>query len=83
MNENYEMLAYAVIVQAVEDYRKALKRRDRWEIKSLERFFHSAWFITLSGGADPDYILDEVMSWKDNPSRLRRKYVSIIDKPVE
>lgn len=77
--ERYESLAYAIIAQAVDDYRKAIKGRDKWEILSLERFFQSGWFITLSAGADPDYILEEVLSWRDDPKRMgRRQYVSIL-----
>lgn len=63
--EAYENLAFAVIAQAVWDYKKALKERDKWEINSLERFFHGGWFVTLSGGADPEYILEQVMKSKD------------------
>ncbi len=54
--EPYESLANAIIVQAVKDYREALQRLDRHpekndykaEVKSLERFFCSSWYQTLT-----------------------------------
>lgn len=66
----YESLGLAVIIQAVDDYKKALRGHDKWEIKSLERFFHSDWFVLLSGGADPDYILDRVFYMKNNVNKI-------------
>ncbi len=56
MDENYEMLASAIIEQAILDYRKAL-RGLRYKPKDmglqqrrceLERFFLSSWFSVLS-----------------------------------
>lgn len=54
--EPYERLANAIIEQAAVDYRKALKRLKRFpddryalgEKSSIERFFHSTWFGTLT-----------------------------------
>lgn len=51
-----ERLAEAIILQAVEDYRKALRRRSRTQDKMLvfgrlmecERFFRSQWFGVLT-----------------------------------
>ena len=70
---NWESLGLAVIIQAVDDYKKALKKNDKWEIKALERFFHSDWFILLSGGADPDYILDKVFGMKKNIRNIKTR----------
>lgn len=44
----YQLLANAIIVQAVIDYRKALKRHDKNAIRELENFFRSVWFYTLT-----------------------------------
>ncbi len=52
----WEDLANAVVLQALEDYREAcrrLRRRPNLKIaaaqkRSLERFFRSRWFHTLS-----------------------------------
>lgn len=43
-DENYEKLAVAIVKQAVIDYRKGnVETR-----KSIERFFRSEWFYTLT-----------------------------------
>ncbi|MEF2688650.1 MAG: hypothetical protein U0M73_03795 [Christensenellales bacterium] len=70
--EPYIDLAIAIIVQAADDYRKALwqlKRNPKYypaltKKSEIERFFYSAWFGVLTD-ADPDYIL----------TRLRRECV--------
>ncbi|MHC1694987.1 MAG: hypothetical protein AB9835_06910 [Eubacteriales bacterium] len=54
--EPYESLANSIIEQAVKDYREALQRLDRHpekndykaEVNSLERFFCSGWYQTLT-----------------------------------
>jgi len=56
MNENWEKLAQAIILQAVEDYRKCrrLVRRKPGQveaqkmIREVEAFFRSRWFMQLS-----------------------------------
>ena len=55
LSENYQNLVNAIIMQAVKDYRKALRmlRKDPEHEKSLfwkkdvERFFQSQWFEDL------------------------------------
>ena len=55
-NDGYENLAHAIILQAVKDYRKALKilkRQPRNKdakatTEECERFFLSKWFTTLT-----------------------------------
>lgn len=42
--EGYERLRFAIIKQAVMDYRTALRREDEAQIKYYERFFHSPWY---------------------------------------
>lgn len=44
-DENYEKLAVAIVKQAVIDYRKSKDEETR---KSIERFFRSEWFYTLT-----------------------------------
>ena len=49
--KNYENLANAIITQAVEDYRKALRRktdRDRHTVFECEKFFRSEYFQILT-----------------------------------
>lgn len=62
--KNYDALAQAIILQAVADYRTALKMQKRHpdsraalsEIREIEKFFHSSWFEVLTD-VNPDYLL--------------------------
>ena len=45
MYENFELLANAIILQAVKDYRHTYSLQQRTEIK---RFFRSDWFKVLT-----------------------------------
>ena len=64
MTNPYENLANAIILSAVEDYRKVLKRWSRYPGKegylqdkaSLERFFRSDWFGVLTS-VDPELLI--------------------------
>ena len=53
----YEMLAVAIVAQAYDDYKKALKRKDRREIKSIERFFYSDFYSLLTS-LEPSYLIN-------------------------
>ena len=61
---NYENLANAIILQAVKDYRTALKclsrnsrnRQAESDKNEVERFFRSPWFGTLTK-LDPDALI--------------------------
>lgn len=62
--QGLENLANAIILQACKDYKAALKSkrgatREGGSIRSIQRFFHSQWFKTLTK-ADPDYIMKEI-----------------------
>ena len=53
MMRNYEDLANAIILQAVDDYRAALKAQkihpdQDGEVRKLERFFRSEWYSVLT-----------------------------------
>ncbi len=48
IEEQYNELANAIVLQAVEDYREALWLRDTRTISECERFFKSKWFIFLT-----------------------------------
>ena len=62
--DSYEKLANAIVLQAVKDYRTALKRvarrpkdRDGLATKNeCERFFRSSWFSVLTG-IDPEMLM--------------------------
>ena len=57
----YEELANAIVLQAVKDYRL---HDDEQELASIERFFRSGWFNTLTS-IDPEMLI----------SRLRKEKV--------
>lgn len=44
----YEKLAEAIILQAVKDYRKALKHDERGRKREIESFFRSEYFTVLT-----------------------------------
>lgn len=56
MTDPYENLANAIVLQAVNDYRKALKclkmnprsRSAKEDRENLERFFRSGWYQALT-----------------------------------
>ena len=64
MNTPYENLANAIVLSAVQDYRKALRilsrfpeRRDAQKEKdSILQFFRSEWFYALTS-IDPEFLI--------------------------
>ena len=60
----YQELAAAVVLQAVKDYRTAIRRKKRnpenrgarMRIREVERFFRSKWYRMLTD-IDPDEVL--------------------------
>lgn len=56
----YQELANAIILQAVKDYR--LHDNER-ELASIERFFRSGWFSTLTG-IDPEMLIAKLRKEK-------------------
>ena len=67
--EAYERLANAIILQAVKDYRRTLKRLSRRPHDSdskedkmdLEEFFSSDWFSILTS-LDPEVLIEKLTS---------------------
>ena len=65
--EPHQVLANAIIIQAAEDYREALRqlkihpedRSAQYQARSIERFFESEWCRRLTK-ADPLYIRDRI-----------------------
>lgn len=64
MQRNWEELAQAIILKAVEDYRKARRKVRHFPdqkgaqatIREVERFFRSPWFAQLTD-VDGEYLL--------------------------
>ena len=67
MIDNYNNLANAIILQAVKDYRKALRtlsmnpnnRSAQYERRHIERFFRSGWFGVLTS-IDPKMLITKL-----------------------
>lgn len=67
MNDPYENLANAIVLQAVKDYRDALKRLKKKsgnktamaDALECERFFHSGWYKTLTS-VDGEYLINKL-----------------------
>lgn len=65
--DGYEHLANAIIIQAVKDYRSALKRlrkkrgnRDAMsDAMECERFFRSEWYKSLTG-VDGEFLIKKL-----------------------
>ena len=56
----YEELANAIVLQAVKDYRL---HDDEQELASIERFFRSGWFSTLTS-IDPEMLISKLRKEK-------------------
>ena len=59
IERGYEALANAVIVQAVQDYKLALKKNSDIDIKRLERLLRSEWFQVLTD-LDGTYLIRKI-----------------------
>ncbi|HQK34832.1 MAG TPA: hypothetical protein PK074_08915 [Spirochaetales bacterium] len=67
MCEPYEMLANAIVLQAVEDYRRALRKLKSnpdyspaiYTKREVERFFRSRWYAELTS-VDPAILIREL-----------------------
>ena len=56
----YEELANAIVLQAVKDYRL---HDDEQELASIERFFRSGWFSTLTS-INPEMLISKLRKEK-------------------
>ena len=67
MKDNWEALVNAIVLKAVDDYRKARRRVRRFPgqkgaqemIREVERFFRSRWFMALTD-TDGRMILEQL-----------------------
>lgn len=60
MDIPYENMANAIVLQAVKDYRL---HDDEKELVSIERFFRSGWFNTLTS-IDPEMLIAKLRKEK-------------------
>ncbi|MGN8773040.1 hypothetical protein [Candidatus Weimeria sp. HCP3S3_B5] len=67
MTDPYENLANAIVLQAVKDYRDALKRLKKKpgnqaamsDVMECERFFRSGWYKALTS-VDGEYLIQKL-----------------------
>ena len=64
MIKPFEHLANAIILQAIKDYRRALRLSKRkpdihTEQRAIEKFLRSNWFSTLSD-INPEYLISKL-----------------------
>ena len=57
--EGIKRLAMAIVFQAVQDYKKALKHNDKVEIRNLEKWFRGNKYKTLCS-IDGDYLIRKI-----------------------
>ena len=60
MDTPYENLANAIVLQAVKDYRL---NDEEQELASIERFFRSGWFSTLTS-INPEMLISKLRKEK-------------------
>lgn len=73
LQENWENLANAIIISAVEDYQSAYKRLLRnpesklrkKDVEKLEEFFYGRWYATLTD-LDPNYLIRRIREAIEN-----------------
>lgn len=58
MNNGYENVRFAIVQQAVKDYKRALRKKDRYRIRYFEKWFRSGWGQLLSGN-NGEYIIEQ------------------------
>ena len=59
MDDGHDNVRVAIISLAIEDYKKALCKGDKDQIKYFEKWFLSDWAQRLSGGSG-EYIIEKV-----------------------
>lgn len=66
--DGYQLLANAIVLQAVNEYREALRQNDtaaRWKKISLRRFFRSDWFKLLTN-VDGELLMEQLTKEVNN-----------------
>lgn len=71
-SDPYQNLANAIVAVAADDYRGALKSGNDKLLESLDKFFHSSWYRTLTG-VDSDVLLG--MLKREHRGNLRAVYI--------
>lgn len=78
-DDNWRMLATVIIIQAIKDYRLALKKKNidgKYGLNELEAFFSSEWceaLISMSTGMDYYYKKGEIKNRVDTMVKQKIK----------
>lgn len=73
VDEAYRTLCLTVCELAVEDYKKALRMKSVYSVRTLEKFFLSGWFMELCGGLiEGQMVIDEVRRQWTKEQTLKR-----------
>lgn len=59
LGTGYKTLASAIVLQALEDYEVALRKKDEIALNELDEFFESQWCASLTN-LDVDYLRERV-----------------------
>jgi hypothetical protein len=66
--DGYQLLANAIVLQAVNEYREALRQNDtaaKWKKISLQRFFRSDWYKLLTN-VDGEMLMERLTEEVNN-----------------
>ena len=66
--DGYQLLANAIVLQAVNEYREALRQNDtaaKWKKINLRRFFRSDWFKLLTN-VDGELLMERLTEEVNN-----------------
>lgn len=69
-DDGIKYLAMAIVFQAVQDYKKALKHNDKVEIYNLEKWFKGNWYKTLCS-IDGDYLIKKLRRYSNEKNNKR------------
>lgn len=71
--EGYEELANAIIIRAVEDYRRSLRTNNIGGIADCENFFNSSYFANITK-VEGSYIIEKVRKeYEDGETKSRKR----------
>jgi hypothetical protein len=71
MNKNYQDLANAIILKAVNDYRSALLSKRQNRINEIELFFRSDYFQNLTN-VEPEMIIEKLKKEMEKKYEFRK-----------
>lgn len=78
----YVNLANAIVITAVDDYRRALRRKEKnnkckdalHEVEELERFFRSEWYSALTS-LEGEYLISKIRGEYEGDNQSKSKSI--------